>query len=141
MTNPQQLTPSPTPGWYPDPNQVGTTRYWDGQRWSGQVAPMTIEPAPVAAPSPGSAFAPPAEIYPAGTIPPPAKSQADKLALWGYITAVLWPPVALFLGFKLRKMEDPRGTKVLLLVAVVFVLGIISILADSSSASALTGRG
>ena len=39
--------------------------------------------------------------------------------MWGYITAVLWPPVALFLGFKLRRMDDPRGTKVLIVAAAV----------------------
>jgi hypothetical protein len=117
------------------------TRYWDGQRWSEQVAPMTIEPAPAAAPSPTSAFGAPTEIYPAGTMPPPATSDADKLALWGYITAVLFWPVGVILGFKLRKMGDPRGTKVLIVTGVVLVLAIIAALSDPSSASALTGPG
>ena len=27
-------------GWYPDPQQTGTQRYWDGERWTEQVAPM-----------------------------------------------------------------------------------------------------
>jgi Protein of unknown function (DUF2510)/SmpA / OmlA family len=31
-----QQTP---PGWYPDPQQPGTQRYWDGQQWTQQTAP------------------------------------------------------------------------------------------------------
>src|SRR5690242_16357782 len=26
--------PSPVPGWYPDPQQPGIQRYWDGQQWT-----------------------------------------------------------------------------------------------------------
>ena len=141
MTNPQQLSSSPTAGWYADPHQAGMNRYWDGQRWSEQVAPMTTASAHVVAPLPMAAFATPTEIYPAGTMPPPARSDADKLAMWGYITAVLWCPVGLFLGFKLRKMGDPRGTKVLIVAVIVPVLFLLATLADASSASALTGRG
>jgi hypothetical protein len=36
--------PSPTPGWYPDPNGQGGQRYWDGQQW-GLAAPTATEPA------------------------------------------------------------------------------------------------
>jgi len=27
------------PGWYSDPEQVETQRYWDGQNWTDQRAP------------------------------------------------------------------------------------------------------
>lgn len=26
-------------GWYPDPQQPATVRYWDGQQWTAQTAP------------------------------------------------------------------------------------------------------
>lgn len=31
--------PAATAGWYPDPDQVGTVRYWDGDGWTEQRAP------------------------------------------------------------------------------------------------------
>lgn len=33
------------PGWYPDTTMTGTQRYWDGERWTDHVAPLTT-PAP-----------------------------------------------------------------------------------------------
>jgi hypothetical protein len=33
----QQQTPA---GWYPDPQMASTQRYWDGERWTEQVAPL-----------------------------------------------------------------------------------------------------
>lgn len=29
------------PGWYPDTTMAGTQRYWDGERWTEHVAPLT----------------------------------------------------------------------------------------------------
>jgi hypothetical protein len=37
------MHPPPThvpPGWYPDPNGLPTQRWWDGQRWTDQLAPL-----------------------------------------------------------------------------------------------------
>src|ERR1700761_9254877 len=31
--------PKAGPGWYPDPSQPGTVRYWDGDKWTAQRAP------------------------------------------------------------------------------------------------------
>ncbi len=31
-------------GWYPDPNQVDTQRYWDGRTWTDQRAPLAASP-------------------------------------------------------------------------------------------------
>lgn len=28
-------------GWYPDPEHTATVRYWDGDAWTGDVAPAT----------------------------------------------------------------------------------------------------
>ena len=43
MARPAQDPPPPQapppPGWYPDPDQVDTQRYWDGSRWTDQRAP------------------------------------------------------------------------------------------------------
>jgi TM2 domain-containing membrane protein YozV len=43
MSNPSSA------GWYPDPGGAPTQRYFDGTRWTDQLAPF---PAPVPAPSP-----------------------------------------------------------------------------------------
>lgn len=37
--------PAAPAGWYPHPDMADTVRYWDGQQWTGQVAP-TGQPAP-----------------------------------------------------------------------------------------------
>ncbi len=31
---------NPAPGWYPDPTQPGTQRYWDGEKWTEHSAPL-----------------------------------------------------------------------------------------------------
>lgn len=32
---------APPPGWYPDPDQVATQRFWDGEHWTDQRAPLS----------------------------------------------------------------------------------------------------
>jgi hypothetical protein len=45
MTNiPSTRTPSPPPGWYPDPSGNGQLRYWDGRTWSAHVAHAQVQP-------------------------------------------------------------------------------------------------
>jgi hypothetical protein len=36
--------PNAPAGWYPDPNQVATQRYWDGLTWTDQSAPLSSAP-------------------------------------------------------------------------------------------------
>jgi uncharacterized RDD family membrane protein YckC len=64
-----QTTPA---GWYPDPEQPGQQRYWDGTAWTENRAPMVPADAPVAAPPPpaGGFVLPPQP--PAGYSPPPS---------------------------------------------------------------------
>jgi hypothetical protein len=38
---PPASTPSASPGWYPDPNDPTSRRYWDGSEWTEQRAPAT----------------------------------------------------------------------------------------------------
>jgi hypothetical protein len=35
--------PDAAPGWYPDPDQASTQRYWDGSDWTDQRAPMAVD--------------------------------------------------------------------------------------------------
>ena len=48
-----ELTPPPPPpphstppGWYPDPHDPGTQRYWDGAQWTESRAPVGAGSAP-----------------------------------------------------------------------------------------------
>src|SRR3954470_3150704 len=33
--------PDAPAGWYPDPSQAATQRYWDGENWTDQRAPLS----------------------------------------------------------------------------------------------------
>lgn len=50
-TAPPVSTPA---GWYPDPSMVNTERYWDGHRWTGQVAPSGTLPSHQTRPDAGA---------------------------------------------------------------------------------------
>ncbi len=51
MTWPTGPPPMPPSGWYDDPEQPWTWRYWDGARWTDHRAPMWVSP-----PRDGSSF-------------------------------------------------------------------------------------
>jgi hypothetical protein len=36
--------PKPQPGWYPDPNGAKAQRYFDGEQWTEQLAPLGPSP-------------------------------------------------------------------------------------------------
>jgi hypothetical protein len=115
-------TPSPAPGWYPDPSDPGRQIYWNGTAWGGPPQP------------PG-----PASLAP----PPPADRSNDSrktfagigvcvLAVIGLFmsmqdvslmtgTGPVWTGVAVVggataLGFFLRAAPIARGLAVLLLL-------------------------
>ncbi len=45
MTWPTGPPPMPPSGWYDDPEQPWTWRYWDGARWTDHRSPMWVPPA------------------------------------------------------------------------------------------------
>jgi uncharacterized RDD family membrane protein YckC len=57
---------SVSPGWYPDPAEPETQRYWNGEQWVGEHLPIGVEPpeGPLTAP------APPAQSLPTPPAPP-----------------------------------------------------------------------
>ncbi len=44
MTWPTGPPPMPAPGWYDDPEQASTWRWWDGASWTDHRAPMWVPP-------------------------------------------------------------------------------------------------
>jgi hypothetical protein len=48
---------NPAPGWYPDPTQAATQRYWDGTAWTEQRAPLAPTLVQVAPRSNGASLA------------------------------------------------------------------------------------
>jgi TM2 domain-containing membrane protein YozV len=69
-----QPPPPPPPGWYPDPSGAPTQRYFDGTRWTEQLAPFSAPIPPVTWPA-----AP--MNWPAvqGLMPPPKSAVAAGL--------------------------------------------------------------
>jgi hypothetical protein len=69
------MTTPPTPaGWYPDPENSGGQRYWDGDSWTEHRTPATSEPAPPASAEEPAATGEPAA--PAGEPEPAAPEPA-----------------------------------------------------------------
>src|SRR5689334_20044851 len=70
------MTTPPTPaGWYPDPEQAGHLRYWDGAAWTEHRSPIEEPAAP-------QAQEPPAEP-PAGPQAPEAPAEPSFAAASG----------------------------------------------------------
>lgn len=78
----QPAGPRP-PQWYPDPEQPGTLRYWDGSRWTSQRAPMP-SPAPM--------------------------TDHGNVESIGYVTAILFPIVGFVVGCVLVGKSNAAGT-------------------------------
>lgn len=90
-----QTTPA---GWYPHPSMAGTLGYWDGTRWTEQVAPAQQSAARA-----------------------PAGSVNGALLVLGYLLAVLFPIGGLVVAAVIwRQSETHAGA----MLAISFVAGI-----------------
>jgi TM2 domain-containing membrane protein YozV len=59
--------PLPPPGWYPDPNGAPAQRYFDGTKWTDQLAPLST-PMPAYSPVMNGAVPPPRSAAVAGLL-------------------------------------------------------------------------
>ena len=73
------MTSSPVPGWYQDPADANSVRYWDGAAWTHQVQPRPVAP-PVAPPPPPAQSVPSASPFGVGqpAAPEAAQPQAPQ---------------------------------------------------------------
>jgi len=82
------------PGWYKDPAEPSTQRYWDGEGWLGDPLPIDVTPSPAPTREPRAVAWPPARrISPAPTPARPARRTVPG----PYVRIVLRPyglPVA-----------------------------------------------
>jgi hypothetical protein len=78
--------PSQTPaGWYPDPSMPSTQRYWDGQQWTENLAPM------------GAAY---------------GQSQTSTYAILAIVMAFVFFPLAIVFGVMGRnEIDASNGAK------------------------------
>jgi hypothetical protein len=113
------MTSSPPPGWYSDPSDATSMRWWDGQSWTMSTQPLPA-PQPVAvsagaptyaaAPAAPAAFAASPSTFPAAPTPyaqhapaPAAHSATsrNRYALTTFGVVALYILVAMTTGFVL----------------------------------------
>jgi uncharacterized RDD family membrane protein YckC len=107
-----------SPGWYRDPADPGSQRYWNGEQWIGEHLPLGVEPpeGPLTAPA-----APAPAPSPSGEVPsdqPRASRPAGRLGGWnrgqvGYGT----PAPALPVG-ELAPVGDRFAARLIDIIAV-----------------------
>jgi hypothetical protein len=55
QSNPSPPSPDVSSGWYPDPDRPHSQRYWDGNKWTDQIAPLAsaevLKPSKTATPA------------------------------------------------------------------------------------------
>jgi hypothetical protein len=71
-------------GWYPDPGDAGSQRYWDGARWTEHTAPAAPATAPPTAPAAG-----PIGTAVPGYAPAPSAVTISPAVIVGGLGAVL----------------------------------------------------
>ena len=91
------------PGWYPDPDDEGSTRYWDGHGWSEERAP-----------APGTRQRVPGE----------KEREASAIIVAGYVFAVLIPIV----GFVIGLTQLNKNRHALWVITLSIVIGALSVL-------------
>jgi uncharacterized RDD family membrane protein YckC len=69
-----------TAGWYPDPAEPDTQRYWDGEQWVGERLPLGAVPPSGPLVAPAAPAAPPPYAVPQ---PAPAPAPAGGDGTWG----------------------------------------------------------
>ena len=105
---------SPGPGWYDDPNDPNTRRYWDGQAWTDSRTPKVMAPA----------------VPPVGSV---EKAQAaDGIIIAGYIFAVLFPFVGFFIGLS-QINKNRHGIWVVVVSVIAFIVWLAIITSSASS--------
>lgn len=89
------MSDAPGAGWYPDPNDAKTNRYWDGSQWTESRAPI----AGVSA----------------------KEERADGVIIWGYIFAVIIPIVGFIIGLT-QISKNRHGIWVVLASVAAFII-------------------
>lgn len=91
-----------SPGWYPDPTQVDTVRYFNGSEWTEQTAPAPAKQTGGSGLVPGMVFG---AIFPVvgfvwGLVCMMRGYAMDgfTLWLWSLVWALAWIVVALLIG-------------------------------------------
>jgi uncharacterized RDD family membrane protein YckC len=71
---------STSPGWYRDPAEPESQRYWNGEQWVGEHLPLGVEPpeGPLNAPTPAVPAPPQAPAPPAGRYAEPGRPGAHE---------------------------------------------------------------
>lgn len=97
------MTDAPGPGWYPDPKDSSTNRYWDGGAWTDNRAPAVV------------AWGHEKEQHASGVV------------IAGYIFALLMPFIGFIIGLtQINKSRHGIWVVVVSVVAFFIWIGIVS---------------
>lgn len=106
--------PHAPPGWYVQGN--GKQRYWDGESWTDQYAPASVQP-----------------VMPMAPVQPQSRA-SDGLVIAAYITAVVIPLIGLILGIAVAiKNRVALGMGAVGLSIIAWIVWIAALTSGSSS--------